>query len=46
MESLDINLLFTNVPFEEGIKICANNLFKNNNIVQIWKKVNWKIFYL
>ena len=46
MGSLDTDLLFTNIPFEETIKICTNNLFENNNVV-LWfeKKVNLKVFY-
>ena len=30
MDSLDIELLFTNIPFEETIKNCVNDLFSNN----------------
>ena len=30
MASLDVESLFTNIPFEETIKNCANSLFSNN----------------
>ena len=30
MASLDIESLFTNIPLEETIKSCANDLFSNN----------------
>ena len=33
MASLDVNLLFTNVPFEETINICANELFKSRSSI-------------
>ena len=47
MGSLDIDSLFTNIPLEETIEICTNNLFKNEDIVHgLKKKVNLKIFYL
>ena len=46
MESLDIDSLFTNLPLEETIYICTNNLFKNSGIVHGLKKVNLKISYL
>ena len=42
MGNLDIDSLFTNVPLEETIKICTNNLFKNNNIVHGLKKSEFK----
>ena len=38
MGSLDIDLLFTNIPLEETIKICTNNFFKNSDIVHSLKK--------
>ena len=38
MESLDIDSLFTNIPLEETIEICTNNLFKNIDIVHGLKK--------
>ena len=43
MGSVDIDSLYTNIPFEELIEIRTNNLFKNSNIVDGLKKVN---FYL
>ena len=30
MASLDVDSLFTNVPLEETINICVNELFKSN----------------
>ena len=38
MGSLDIDSLFTNIPLQETIEICTNNLFKNSNIVHGLKK--------
>ena len=42
MGSLDIGSLFTNVPLEETIEICTNNLFKNKDIVHGLKKSEFK----
>ena len=36
MASLDVNSLFTNIPLEETIKICTDELFKDKNT----KKIN------
>ena len=33
MASLDINSLFSNVPLEETINICVNELFKSNSSI-------------
>ena len=33
MASLDVNSLFTNVPLEETIHICVNELFKSNSSI-------------
>ena len=41
MGSLDIDSLFTNTPLEETIKICTNELFKND-IVHSLKKREFK----
>ena len=39
MENLDIDSLFTNIPFEETIEICCtNNLFESSDIVYGLKK--------
>ena len=38
MGSLDIDSLFTNIPLEETIEICTNNLLKNSDIVHGLKK--------
>ena len=42
MGSLDIDSLFTNIPLEETIEICINNLFKNEDIVHGLKKSEFK----
>ena len=42
MGSLDIDSLFTNIPLEETIEICTNNLFKNEDIVHGLKKSEFK----
>ena len=34
MASLDVDSLFTNVPLDETIDICVNELFKNNNTIR------------
>ena len=33
MAALDIDSLFTNVPLEETINICVNELFKSNSSI-------------
>ena len=33
MASLDVDSLFTNVPLEETIHICVNELFKSNSSI-------------
>ena len=38
MSSLDVDLLFTNVPLEETTNICVNELFKINSIHSLNKK--------
>ena len=42
MGTLDIDSLFTNIPLEETIEICANNLFKNSDIVHGLEKSEFK----
>ena len=42
MGSLDIDSLFTNIPLEETIETCTNNLFKNGDIVHGLKKSKFK----
>ena len=47
MASLDVDSLFTNVPLEETIRICVNELFKSNSSIhglnkkQITKMLSW-----
>ena len=36
--SLDVDSFFTNIPLEETIEICTNNLFKNSGIFHGLKK--------
>ena len=40
--NLDIDSLFTNIPLEETIEICINNLFENNDTVHGLKKSEFK----
>ena len=42
MGRLDIDSLFTNIPFEETTEIRTNNLFKNSDIVHGLKKREFK----
>ena len=42
MGSLDIDSIFTNIPLEETIKICTNNLLKNSDMFMAWKKSEFK----
>ena len=40
IERLDNDSLFTNIPLEETIGVCINNLFNNSNIFLCFKRVN------
>ena len=42
MASLDIESLFTNIPLDETIRSCINDLFSNNDTVHNFVKVNLK----
>ena len=42
MASLDVDSLFTNVPLEETIHICVNELFKSNSSIHGLKKTNYR----
>ena len=42
MGSLGIDSHFTNILLEETMEICTNNLFKNNDIVHVLKKNEFK----
>ena len=46
MGSLYIDSLFTNIPFEETIKIYTKNLLKNSDIAHDLKKSEFKDLYL
>ena len=39
MGSLDVDSLFTNIPLDETIDICVNQLFENTDTVEGFKKV-------
>ena len=38
MGSLDVDSLFTNIPFDETIDICINQLFENTDTVEGFTK--------
>ena len=42
MGSLDVGSLFTNIPLDETIDICINQLFENTNTVEVFKKTELK----
>ena len=42
MGSLDVDSLFTNIPLDETINICVNQLFENADTVQGFKKSELK----
>ena len=42
MGSLDVESLFTNLPLQETIDICIDNLFKNNEIVNNLDKTEFR----
>ena len=42
MRSLDIDSLFTNIPLEVTIDICANTLFENTEKVEGLSKIEFK----
>ena len=42
MENLDVDSLFTNIPLEETIEICANTLFENTEKVEGLSKIEFK----
>ena len=42
MGSLDVDSLFTNIPLDETIDICINQLFENTDIVEGFKKSELK----
>ena len=39
MGSLDVELLFTNIPYDETIDICVNQLFENTDTVEGFTEV-------
>ena len=42
MSSLDVDSHFTNIPFDETIDICVNQLFENTNTVEDFTKSELK----
>ena len=42
MGSLDVDSLFTNIPLDEAIDICINQLFENTDTVEGFKKSDLK----
>ena len=42
MASLDIDSLFTDIPLDETIDICFNQLFQNTNIFEVFTKTKLK----
>ena len=42
MGSLDVNSLFTNIPFEETIDNCTITLFENTEKVEGLSKIEFK----
>ena len=42
MGNLDVDFLFTNIPFEETIDICLNTLFENMEKVEGSLKIEFK----
>ena len=42
MGSLDVDSLFTNIPLEETIEICTNELFKESETVEGLSKTEFK----
>ena len=44
MGILDIDSLFTNIPLEETIEICPNELFKESETVEGLSKTEFKEF--
>ena len=46
MVSFDVKSLFTNVPLEETIEICANELYNNNSNIKLSKSNFIKLMYM
>ena len=42
MSSLDVDLLFTNIPLEDTIEICTNEIFKGSQTVDGLNKSEFK----
>ena len=46
MGSLDVDSLFTNIPLDETIDICINQLFQNTETVEVLKSQNLNNYYV
>ena len=46
MGSLDVDSLFTNIPLDETIDICVNQLFENTDAVEGFTKSELNSYYL
>ena len=46
MGSLDVDSLFTNIPLDETIGICVNQLFENTDTVEDFTKSELNSYYL
>ena len=46
MGSLDVDSLFTNIPLEETIEICTNELFKESETVEGLSKTELRLWLL
>ena len=42
MGSLDVDLLFTNIPLEETVNICTESIYNQNDIVEGLNKSEFK----
>ena len=42
MGSLDVDLLFTNIPLEETINICTESVYNQNDSVEYLNKSEFK----
>ena len=46
MGSLDVDSLFTNIPFDETIDICVNQLLENTDTVKVSQSQNLYNYYV
>ena len=43
MGSLDVDSLFTDIPLDDTIDICFNQLFENNDTLRVLQSQNLKV---